>query len=252
MKQKAFTLIELLVVIAIIGVIASIVLVNLSGAREKARIARCLAFSQSIHNAVIIEASGIWAFEGSANDVSGNGNHGVLQGGASYVSDLDPLGKSLSLDGTGCSEINSPKRIPIGDEITIQFWVKPAQDITSDFQTIIDYGAILGFKVKITGAYGKANQLYFFGHGLDDSVSFSNRSLIPYKWNHVAITYDRDLPTDNLKIFINANLDKAITTGGNVANECENLFIGAYECSDEFFIGEIDQVRIYGTSFVAG
>ena len=128
MKQKSFTLIELLVVIAIIGLLASIVIVNLAGTRGKASIARGLQFSQSVHHALGSEAVGIWSFdEGSgatAYDASGYGNNGTLYNFASphgWTTDTPSnTGYALSFDGVD-DYVSLPSMKP--QYFTISLWV---------------------------------------------------------------------------------------------------------------------------------
>lgn len=66
-KQSAFTLIELLIVIAIIGILASIVLANLSGARKRAQISSIKSSLSSLSTA------GNVCVDGSGNILDGNG-----------------------------------------------------------------------------------------------------------------------------------------------------------------------------------
>lgn len=71
---KGFTLIELLVVIAIIGILASIVLVSLNGARGKGRDANRIASLQQMGRAVALVDGESTAFVGCSVGTSAKAN----------------------------------------------------------------------------------------------------------------------------------------------------------------------------------
>src|SRR3989344_3352365 len=95
---KGFTLIELLVVIAVIGLLSGIVLVNLSGTREKASLAKAESFASSLDHSLGAYAVGIWDFDGNAQDRSGYNNHGPVTGATLTADRNGQADKAYSFD----------------------------------------------------------------------------------------------------------------------------------------------------------
>jgi len=258
MRNKSFTLIELLVVIAIIGLLASIVIVSLKGTREKARIARGLQFSQSVHHALGSEAVGVWSFdEGSGtitNDSSGYGNNGTLVNGpvwrcTSTDPDYTPSGSGCSLqfdgvdDNVDCGKDNSLRPV---DAITLSVWFKMLPDNVDYANIASSWAYVDGVNSTGFGIFRRFSyEQITFALGIDTEYDAVISSIpISYNcWHHAVMTYD--------KSYLRAYLD-GIEVGTPVArtnnilhNPNKSFRVGSS------FNGLIDEVRIYNEALTS-
>ncbi len=101
-KERGFTLIELLVVIAIIGILSSVVLASLNGARSKSRDAKRLSDLKQVQSAINMYFNDNGSYPPSGNawhgNCSGYGSYGTT-GATGYIQNLAPTYiKELPID----------------------------------------------------------------------------------------------------------------------------------------------------------
>ncbi|MDE0317660.1 MAG: LamG domain-containing protein [Candidatus Poribacteria bacterium] len=151
-----------------------------------------------------------WIFDGNAEDISGNGFDGELQGGK-FVD--GKIGKAIELNGTN-EWVNIPKRIGSFEEITFTHWVKCT-------------GRENGWRVFYNVNGWKAGDIHYQLHpnnkvefsihsnpgGNDKFANFAVSGGEMNKWIHIATAYSAK--EGKIRFYINGELDAESDWGNN-------------------------------------
>jgi surface protein len=194
-----------------------------------------------------------YPFDGNASDMSGNGNHGTVNGATLGTDRFGITGQAYSFDGVDdFIEVQNSNELKFLDQYSILVWVK-APNFQRRYNHIITKmaGSISSF--EIYGGYQSG------GTGL---TLVHNRSLASYHmqyssslpdntWHHFGLTYANGI----LKRFDDGVSSASYNGWPKVEPQESSLYIGrgtiSTSAGTEFMQGCIDNVRIYNRALSA-
>jgi type II secretory pathway pseudopilin PulG len=257
---RSFTIIELLVVISITVLLASIIIISVKDAREKARIAKIMEFSQSVQSLLGVDAVGIWNFDEQTSgicsgatdtvyDSSGYDNDGTCQGDPEWVKS-DISGSALKFDGNDYVDVGNVSELNFErtDPFTISSWVK-RDTIGVGSPIISKMDGDHGWTFHIGGT----DRLTLFLVNLwvpGDKILLvtGSKLLNDTAWHHVVVTYDGSSSSNGVKFYIDGEEDPLSTPLDQINVSIVNngpIKIGGYVWGN--IEGTIDELRVYNT-----
>jgi hypothetical protein len=195
---------------------------------------------------------GYWPFNGNANDESGNGNNGTVNGASLSTDRFGSVNKAYSFDGVD-DYINLNKTLP--SQFSISFWalvttyktyIAPGQNIIGS-QIIGNFNnnyGISGFGCGLSGVqsqYGTHGCAFWNSTG-NPNINSSN-ILALNSWRQIVCTYDGSI----LKYYDSNQLVGSVN--GNYTQNQSNLTVGArlfhINGPDFFLDGKVDDIGLW-------
>ncbi len=203
----------------------------------------------------------LWlAGDGDANDLSGNGNNGTLQSGASYA--VGKVGQGFQFNGSGFVSVADAPSLNPTAQVSIEGWVYPTTDSISPSPMAIilnkETNATIQFEMArrlssgncpTGGGIPTGNFAVYIGgiSGLPDDCGGwvnSNAPLPLNTWSHIAMTYDGT----NLRAFVNGANTRTVAATGAIPTTNGILQLGKRVMNTETWIGQMDEMSVSNRS----
>ena len=208
-----------------------------------------LTFSFSVVNTADAGLVAHWPLDGNTDDVTGNGNDGILNGEAQWVEGV--IGEALEFDGdTGWIDAgNDPSLSP--SPMTTTFWMRPSKDLdlNDERANIVYYalGPMFAFnKTPVADEpLGGPNTIRVWVDTVGDipkGTLFTKRDIWNEgEWYHLACTYDES----EFALY-----EDGVETGRVEATGAIGDRKGVFRIGQKF-PGTIDEVKLFDEALTA-
>jgi len=203
----------------------------------KARITLSILFFCALYaNAQNLVA--YYPFNGNANDVSGNNNHGTVSGATLTTDRSGNVNKAYSFDGNN-DVITIPQNtiLNASDELSFSVWVKPDAFPSGSVMIVgkSNYANATNYLVRI-----KPNGYIQFEY--KNFANTTDNPLILNQWNHIAVVSDA---ANAKKVYINGALASHNTATSPYGLVTDPVTIGAANYGAEYFKGSMDELKMF-------
>jgi hypothetical protein len=197
---------------------------------------------------------GWWPFNGNANDESGNGNNGTVNGATSSIDRFNSLSSAYHLDGNGDNIYISNSFFNNGSAgLSVSIWYKMDQlsnpnNVNSShilFNTCPHNGMSLSMNFLSNSKYA-----LFLGNGTP-SISWntsifnaqSNQNSASNSWHHVLLVKSGVL----YSLYIDGVLDINWTSNISILSYFYKMYFGSTDpsVSNEVLIGSLDDIGVW-------
>ena len=174
-------------------------------------------------------------------DDSGRDNNSLSVEGVQWNGSFPDGGPGARFSGGGGIAIP----VPVRQDFSIAFWIRTRQAPVGDTQWFQGPGLVDAEVPGVVDDFGTAlvRGRFAFGVGNPDVTLLSKVAINDGRWRHAAAT--RDSRTGEMKIYLDGELDGAMTGPQGPRNAPTRMTIGCLQTGTLAFVGELEDIRLY-------